>query len=104
MKHRPVRTASSPSTIADWCCGSISSIPSESKQPSRSAIFISEHGCFRKVCCLAGGLRFQRYPFDDLAPGVIFDGEPGEKPVTSSPEPANRMLAVVENLGVSVTA
>jgi hypothetical protein len=48
------------------------------------------------------GLGFQRHPFDRLAPGVIFDGDPGQELAVAFPQAANCVLAIVQNLGVFI--
>jgi hypothetical protein len=49
------------------------------------------------------GRRFQRHPFDRLAPGVILDGDPGHELPVASPQSANCVLAVVQDFGVIYT-
>jgi hypothetical protein len=45
-------------------------------------------------------LRIQGHPLDRLAPGVILDGDPGDETPVTSPQAANCVLAIVQNLGV----
>jgi len=52
-----------------------------------------------------GGTRGgERHPADILAPGFVFDGNAGHERTISPPEAANWMLAIVQNLVVSVSA
>lgn len=48
-------------------------------------------------------LRIQWHPLDRLAPGVVFNGDPGDKLAVASPETANCVLAIVQYLGVFVS-
>ncbi|MGD0536583.1 MAG: hypothetical protein ABSC03_02935 [Verrucomicrobiota bacterium] len=50
------------------------------------------------------GLGLQGHPFDRLAAAVVFDGDPGDEAPVAPPQAANCVLAVIENLGVSVSA
>jgi hypothetical protein len=49
------------------------------------------------------GLGLQRHPFNRFAPGIVFDGDPGHELAIASPKAANCVLAVVQNLGVSIS-
>ncbi len=49
-----------------------------------------------------GSLGVQRHPSNRLAPGVILDGDPGDNAAIALPEAANWVLAVIEDLRVSV--
>ena len=49
-------------------------------------------------------LRTQGHPLDRLAPGVVFDGDPGDELAVAPPEAANCVLAIVQDLGVVIAS
>src|SRR5664280_3265152 len=50
------------------------------------------------------GVGSERYPVKPLLAIFLFNGDPGKELAVPPPEPANRVLAVVQNLVVGVTA
>jgi len=56
------------------------------------------------VLSLGQGRACQGHPLDRLAPGLVFDGDPRPEAAVAPPQPANCELAIVQDLGVSVSA
>ena len=68
-------------------------------------VFASLHYKFAEFLFgLSRGRRLEGHPFDRLAPGVVFNADPGDEFAVAPPEAANCLLAIVQNLGVSVSS
>ena len=52
--------------------------------------------------CFGSRFRFERHPLDVFPAVLGFDGNAREETLVSTPQPANRMLAVIEYAGVFV--
>jgi hypothetical protein len=56
------------------------------------------------VLSFGHGLGLQGHPLDRLAAAVVFDGDPGDEAPVAPPQATNCVLAVINGLGVSVSA
>ena len=67
---------------------------------SKPVLVAFRHQLVEFLFCLSGGSAFQGHPFERLAPAIILDGD---SLAVAPPEAANCVLAVIEDLGVSVS-